>query len=477
MSLPQVPSPYNKLPTHTQELLAKFHQNIGKWPWELTSRFMPLKWGQNMIMAFQRLLTSDLPGTPGATEDRLIAFMEEASAKHPNATYRSKLSLHVIAKATKWLADQREVSLMQQRDSDSGSESDSSIRNEPLPFHCMKTRKTVALELISDKHNQKKKTKKKPTRTQPVRTARKRPMGNYNVRELLNVDDSEEDEEQPGQLDQARPEHTHPQSAEPPAKKRLMLFIKFSPHNANQLPKADGHSISGPGERIPHASNNGISYGNSSLPTVTLSLNDAQAAYAAHLTSEIAKADETITRLLNNLTNSTRRQQELVESIRLNTEAKEIVVQETTEAFQALQRARALCEADIETMETLRRISMEKPGLIPTETMLHIEDNAQTAKREAEEALDAKKKRLTDLANKIQMDESQVGPLGPKIEDLSGKIQEAKEGRRRLDILHRFIVMGSKLVDSVDEVLRETNVEEWTEKNLQEMQQIENGQM
>lgn len=71
-----------------------------------------------------------------------------------------------------------------------------------------------------------------------IRTARKRPI-NYSDRhhfQLHNVDDSESDSDGDGGNEETQ-EEVELESAEPVAKRRLMVFFNFSPENIQELSK------------------------------------------------------------------------------------------------------------------------------------------------------------------------------------------------------------------------------------------------
>lgn len=127
---PPVPAPQNEHAKRTNELFTVFYEELGKWPWQVIS-FGPRRWGQKLVSGFTRLLSVDLPKTDGVTLEQLIDFLHDHSADHTMPQYRYQLSMKLIAKATKWLADKRELPSAQPHDSDSDSDSGGSILNEP----------------------------------------------------------------------------------------------------------------------------------------------------------------------------------------------------------------------------------------------------------------------------------------------------------------------------------------------------------
>jgi hypothetical protein len=247
---PPVPAPYNQHAKRTNELFTVFYEEIGKWPWEVIS-FGPRTWGQNLVQGFLRLLSVDLPNTEGVRLEELIDWLHDNSAEHPMPRYKYQLSKMLLAKATKWLADKRELSGAQQHDSDSGSDSDESIPNEPqnvtrnkaraqaLRTGARTARKCIlSIRLLS-----------MILTTLATRTARKRPI-DYNDRryftKLHNLDDPEDDAADEGgdqQAEEESQEEVELEPADPPAKRRLMVFFNFSPEHTQELSKLMGDRI------------------------------------------------------------------------------------------------------------------------------------------------------------------------------------------------------------------------------------------
>ncbi|KAH7153952.1 hypothetical protein DER46DRAFT_536670, partial [Fusarium sp. MPI-SDFR-AT-0072] len=458
---PPVPAPQNEHAKRTNELFAIFYEELGKWPWEVIS-FGPRKWGQKLVSDFTRLLSVDLPETDGVTLEELIDYLHDHSAEHTMPQYRYQLSMRLIAKATKWLADKRELPSAQPHDSDSDSDSDGSILNEPQNVTRNKAR-ARALHTA--------------TRTAPIRTARKRPIG-YNERcyfQLHNVDGPEDDgAEDVG--NQEIQEEVELEPVEPPAKKRLMVFFNFSPENTQELSKLMGDYITGPGDNSRNGSGNGEASrhsipqrnapgagGKRLLDTPNQSLNEVQLAYADHLKREIAKLEDDISRTEANISNSSRRRVGYLETVRSSADVLEKATKEATEALQVVQHARARCEADAQVVEELRRMSTDNPGILTAEIVQNIEQNtpAQKEKREAELNLRNKEKRLNDLKTKIQMAEANADPLNSKISELSDVLHAKKNARRSLVAIHRLVAMGGK---EMKETLGEKGLEEWAKE-------------
>ncbi|EXL99584.1 hypothetical protein NOF04DRAFT_5178 [Fusarium oxysporum II5] len=457
---PPVPAPQNEHAKRTNELFTVFYEELGKWPWEVIS-FGPRKWGQKLVSGFTRLLSVDLPKTDGVTLEQLIDFLHDHSADHTMPQYRYQLSMKLIAKATKWLADKRELPSAQPHDSDSDSDSDGSILNEPQNVTRNKAR---ARALHTD------------TRTAPIRTARKRPI-DYSERryfQLHNVDGPEDDGAEDGGNEEIQ-EEVELEPAEPPAKKRLMVFFNFSPENTQELSKLMGDYITGPGN--PRNGNGNVEASRHSIPqrnapgagekrlldTPNQSLNEVQLAYAEHLKREIMKLEEDISRTEANISNSSRRRVGYLETVRSSAEALEQATKEATKASQVVQHARARCEADAQVVEELRRISSDNPGILTAEIVQNIEKNtpAQKEKREAELNLRNKEKRLNDLRTKTQMAEANVDPLNSKISELSDVLHAKKNARRSLVAIHRLVAMGGK---ELKETLGEKGLEEWAKE-------------
>ncbi|KAF9767112.1 hypothetical protein IL306_000377 [Fusarium sp. DS 682] len=459
---PPVPEPFNKHAKRTNELFTLFYKEVGKWPWEVVS-FGPKKWGQNLVQDFMRLLSVDLPNTEGVDVEGLIEYMYDESAHHPMPSYRYQLSLMVIAKATKWLADKRElISPPQQHDpdpdSDSDSDSDSSILNEPANVTRNRAQaQAQALRAV---------TRRQPTQRSAPRSARKRPI-NYSekdyFRSLRNIDDAEEEDEE-----EQEEEVETVVAVEPPAKKRLMVFFNFSPQHTDALSKAMGDSLTVPGEtqhsRGRHSTpqRNALVGESRFLGAQDESLNDAQRAYADYLKSEIVKLNEDINRSQANINNSTRRYEGYQEIARISEGAIEEATRETTKASQAVQLAKAGCSAESATMEEIRKIGDDNPGFFTPEMLKSIEEGtaAQRAKKEAEVELGKKVKRLNELKNKIEMAKSKADPLQSKINELSEVLRAQEKRRDSLKALHRLIAMGEKM----EQVLGEKGLEGWVKE-------------
>ncbi|ENH75491.1 hypothetical protein FOC1_g10005464 [Fusarium oxysporum f. sp. cubense race 1] len=430
---PPVPAPENEHAKRTNELFTVFYEELGKWPWEVIS-FGPRRWGQKLVSGFTRLLSVDLPKTDGVTLEQLIDFLHDHSADHTMPQYRYQLSMKLIAKATKWLADKRELPSAQPHDSDSDSDSDGSILNEPQNVTHNKAR---ARALHTD-----------------TRTAHDgaEDGGNEEIQEEVELE-----------------------PAEPPAKKRLMVFFNFSPEKTQELSKLMGDYITGPGNLRNGSGNveasrhsipqrNALGAGEKRLlDTPNQSLNEVQLAYAEHLKREIAKLEEDISRTEASISNSSRRRVGYLETVRSSAEALEQATKEATKASQVVQHARARCEADAQVVEELRRMSSDNPGILTAEIVQNIEKNtpAQKEKREAELNLRNKEKRLNDLRTKIQMSEANVDPLNSKISELSDVLHAKKNARRSLVAIHRLVAMGGK---ELKETLGEKGLEEWAKE-------------
>jgi hypothetical protein len=96
---------------------------------------------------------------------------------------------------------------------------------------------------------------------------------------------------------------------------------------------------------------------------------------------------------------------------------------------------------------------------------------AQLQKQAAAANLDAKKKSLADICNKLQIAEAQAAPLLSKIYDLCETEESEKKNQRTLTILNRLIQMGPKLVDFLEEVLGDKDINEWTKEKLRQVEQ------
>ncbi|KAF4945680.1 hypothetical protein FGADI_11733 [Fusarium gaditjirri] len=463
---PPVPAPQNEHAKHTNKLFTIFYEELGKWPWEVIS-FGPRKWGQNLVTDFTRLLSVDLPKTEGVTLEQLIDFLHDHSAEHSITRYKYQLSRKLIAKATKWLADKRELSaaLPHDADPDSDSNSDGSILNEPQNVTRNKARARAL---------------RTATRTAPIRTARKRPI-DYNERryfQLHNVDGPEDDGAD-DEGDQEIQEEVELEPAEPPAKRRLMVFFNFSPENTQELSKLMGDYITEPGNRRNGSSN--VEASRHSIPkrnaqdagakrlldTPNQSLNEVQLAYADYLKREIANLEEDISRTEANISNSSRRRVGYLETVRSSARDLEQAMREATEASQAAQRARARCKADSQVVEQLRRLSTESPGILTAAIVQNIEETAPglKEKRDAEANLRKKEKRLNDLKTKIQLAEVSADPLNSKISELSDVLKAKKNACRSLVVIHRLVAMGGK---EIQEILGEKALEEWAKEQITE---------
>ncbi|KAF5644964.1 hypothetical protein F25303_5783 [Fusarium sp. NRRL 25303] len=290
-----------------------------------------------------------------------------------------------------------------------------------------------------------------------IRTARKRPI-NYSDRhhfQLHNVDDSEGGSDGDGGNEETQ-EEAELESAEPPAKRRLMVFFNFSSENIQELSK-----LMGPTSGIGEPSRHSIPQRNAAGENRPLDTpNEVRRAYADHLKREIAKVEENITRTEANINNSSRRRLGYLETVRNSAEALEKATKEATEASQVVQHARALCEADAQVVEELRRISSDNPRILTEENSQHFKENtpAQKERRDAESALRAKEKRLNDVKTKIQIAEANVDPLNSKIEELCDVLNAKQNVRRSLVAMHRLVAMGG---DEMEQMLGENGLGEW----------------
>ncbi|KAF5705240.1 hypothetical protein FMUND_12183 [Fusarium mundagurra] len=461
---PPVPAPHNEHAKRTNELFVIFYEELGEWPWDVID-FGPRKWGQNLVSDFTRLLSVDLPKTKHVvTREELIEYLRHHSAEHPKVQYQYQLNMMLIAKATKWLAEKRELADDSDSDSDSDPDSDGSILNEP--------------QRVTRNRKQARALRAATRSACPIRSARKRPI-NYSDRhhfQLHNVDDAEDDVAE-GDADGGS-EETHEEveleSAEPPAKRRLMVFFNFSPENTQELSKLMGDSITGPsgsgnGEAPQHSiPQRNAAGGNRFLDTPNQSLNDVQLAYADRLKREMARVEENITRTEANINNSSRRREVYIETVRNSAEALEKATEEATEASKEVQKARAKCEAEVEVVEHLRRISNDNPAILPEESFQNLIENtpAQKAKRDAESTLRTKEKSLNDVKIKLQIAQASMDPLNSKISELKDVLNAKKNVRRYLVAMHRLAAMP--MGEEMEEILGEKGLEEW----LREQQEL-----
>ncbi|KAF4442681.1 hypothetical protein FACUT_1844 [Fusarium acutatum] len=444
---PPVPAPQNEHAKRTNELFTIFYEEIGKWPWEVID-FGPRKWGQNLVSDFTRLLSVDLPKTENVSIEELIEYLHHNSAEHPKVQYQYQLNMMLIAKATKWLAEKRE--LADDPDSDSDPDSDGSILNEP--------------QSVTRNRKQARALRAATRSVRPIRSARKRPI-NYSDRhhfQLHNVHDPEDDGAEgeadgDGGNDQTQ-EEVELESAEPPVKRRLMVFFNFSPENTQELSKLMDDSGNCEASRHSILQRNAAG-GNRLLDTPNQSLNEAQLAYADHLKREIAKVEENITSTEANINNSSRRRIGYLETVRNSTKALEKATKEATEASKAVQKARAGCKAEAEVVEHLRRLSNDNPTILTEESFQNLIENtpAQKAKRDAESTLRTKEKRLNDVKTKIQIAEANIDPLNSKTSELFDVLNVKKNVRRGLVAMHRLVTMGEEM----EGILGESGLEAW----------------
>lgn len=170
--------------------------------------------------------------------------------------------------------------------------------------------------------------------------------------------------------------------------------------------------------------------------------------------------EENITRTEANISNSSRRRLGYLETVRKSAEALEKATKEATEASQVVQHARALCEADAQVVEELRRISSDNPRILTEENFQHFKENtpAQRERRDAESALRAKVKRLNDVKTKIQIAEANVDPLNSKIEELCDVLNAKQNVHRSLVAMHRLVAMSE---DEMEQILGENGLGEW----------------
>ncbi|WZH49652.1 hypothetical protein QYS62_010857 [Fusarium acuminatum] len=455
---PPIPAPYDAAPKVTQFLFRRFHKSIGEWPWELVEAFEPNHWGQNLLTDFTRLLKVDLPSTPGVGLQDVLTFMFDKSEFHPMVRYRCSLSRIVIAQAAEWLQDKRLAGEELPQSKNLGSEEVRSL--------------SVKIEPEDDSGDE---VGRRITRSQTA-YQRKR------TREIINLSDDEEEEGAKNGDEIQVNSSTHI------AKKRLMVYFSFkSPRGQEQLKAVEDcqqsqTSISGNNELADIESSapvrNNPSVGGSHFLDVTFkSLEDAQAAYAAFTKDQMDKSKATIHRSRTDIETTRQKRKELLESTRVNKAAKEKATSDASAAQKALHRATALCAAEDEVLEQVRRISASHPSVISDDALLSIvssnsrNSEAQLQKQAAAADLDARKKCLADICNKLQMAEAQAAPLLSKIYDLCETEESEKKNQRTLTILNRLIQMGPKLVDFLEEVLGDKDINEWTEEKLRQVQE------
>ncbi|SPJ85373.1 uncharacterized protein FTOL_11154 [Fusarium torulosum] len=451
---PPIPAPYDATPKFTQLLFRRFHQSIGEWPWELVEAFEPNHWGQNLLMDFTRLLKVDLPSTPGVGLQDVLTFMFDKSAFHPNSRYRCVLSMLVVAQAARWLEDKRVAAKEPSQSKNSASEEVRSL--------------SVKIEQEEDMND---KIARPLTRSQ---TAYKRKR----THEIINLSDEEEEAKNGDEVQDTSPTHI--------AKKRLMMYFSLkSQRGQEQLKAVPGQesqsSISGNNElaHIEFSTSVRDSPSVGESPFVDFkSLEDAQAAYAAYMKDQMDKSKATIHRSRADIDTARQKHKELLESTRVNNAAKEKAISDASDAQNALQRANALCAAEDEVLEQVRRISANHPSVISDDALLGIvtsnsrNSEAQLQKQAAAADLEAKKKCLADTCNKLQMAEAQAAPLLSKIYDLCESKETEEKNQRTLTILSRLIQMGPKLVEFLEEVLGDKDINEWTEERLRQVEQV-----
>ncbi|KAM0201493.1 hypothetical protein ACHAPA_010785 [Fusarium lateritium] len=446
-----IPAPYDATPKFTQRLFRRFHQSIGEWPWELVEAFEPNHWGQNLLMDFTRLLKVDLPRTPGVELQDVLTFMFDKSAFHINSRYRCTLSRLVVAQATEWLKDKRDAEKEPSR-ADLELEA---VRSVPIK--------------IEPEDNSNTGVGRPVTRSQSA-YQRKRTY------EIINLCDDEKEAESGAEV------QTHI------AKKRLMMYFSFK----SQISQDQLKVVPGQQSQSSVPDNNQLAHNDSSNPDRDISsvrgsqfldvtyksLKDAQAAYAAFIKDQMDKSNATVHRSRTDIEASRQQHRELLESTRVNNAAKEKAIYDTSEAQKVLQRANALCAAEDEALDQLRSMSANCPFVISHDALLSIvtsnrqNSEVQLQKQAAAADLDAKKKCLADICNKLQMAEAQAAPLLSKIYDLCDSEESEKKNQRTLTILNRLIRMGPKLVGFLQEVLGDTDINEWTEEKLRQVEQV-----
>ncbi|KAM0241388.1 hypothetical protein ACHAP5_007664 [Fusarium lateritium] len=448
---PPIPAPYDAAPKFTKLLFRRFHQSIGEWPWELVEAFEPNHWGQNLLMVFTRLLKVDLPRTPGVELQDVLTFMFDKSEFHPNSRYRCTLSMLVVAQAAKWLEDKR----VAEKEPSSVDLELEAVRSVPAKIEPEDDNNTAVGRPV--------------TRSQSA-YQRKRTY------EIINLCDDEEEAKSGAKV------KAHI------AKKRLMMYFSFKsqrgqdqlkvvPDQQSQSSVPDNNQLAHSDSSFP-AHDNPPSRGSQFLDVTYKSLEDAQAAYAAFTKDQMDKSNAIIHRSRTDIEASRQQHEELLESARVNNVAKEKAISDASEAQKALQRANALCAAEDEVLKQVRSISAKYPSVISGDALLGIvtsnshNSEAQLQKQAAAADLEAKKKCLADICNKLQMAEAQAEPLLNKIYDLCKSEESEKKNQRTLTILNCLIRMGPKLVDFLEEVLGDADINEWTEEKLRQVEQV-----
>ncbi|KAM0340359.1 hypothetical protein ACHAPU_010495 [Fusarium lateritium] len=207
------------------------------------------------------------------------------------------------------------------------------------------------------------------------------------------------------------------------------------------------------------------------------SVEDAAAAHAAYIQGQFDNCDTVIRQYQREIEATTKRQREILEKTRVDREAREKASFDVSDAENALKRANALCEAEDAVSNQDHHLSVYDDCVMSLDHLNDVEktdsslSNAQIQRRSAVDELAAKQKCLTDISERLQLDHAQAAPLLGKIYDLLESKESEEKNQRTLTILSRLIRMGPKLVEFLEEVLGDSDIDEWTEEKLRQVEE------
>ncbi|KAF4969004.1 hypothetical protein FSARC_3658 [Fusarium sarcochroum] len=450
-----VPAPYDTYAPAACLLFQRFHDSIGAWPWQLTRNFEPTFWGQNLTHEFTTLLKVHLRDTPGVTQNDLLAYLEDICVDHPDSSYAGSLNRVAIGRVSKWLADKRRISGTQEQAINKSPVSlrptrvEHSARGDTSTQECDEDDDVPSLSVL--------------TRSRARRNARQR---------IIESSDEESDDD------------VVVVSSGPARKKSLIVTLKFTPLRGQKLSAAEPgqqNQSSAQDQNDDEPAWEGFSdtpsaEGSSSPDLTHLSQEGAQQTYVAYLKDRISKSDATIARTQSYIDTATKRHTELLERLRVNTDARERATTDVANARYALLRASARCDAEAELQNELRRLKAQNsPGFLPAiEEFNDIDADAARLHHEAKGTLAAKLSYLADICNEVQMAEDQTSSMSFRIDVLSEVKKNEEKKRRSLVMMCRLMDMGLHLVDALDGTLGEKTLDEWTDEQMREIGNVEN---
>ncbi|KAJ4264364.1 hypothetical protein NW762_005562 [Fusarium torreyae] len=193
-----------------------------------------------------------------------------------------------------------------------------------------------------------------------------------------------------------------------------------------------------------------------------MSQEGAQDNYVAYLKERISESNANIARTQSDIDTTTKRHTELLERIRVNTDARERATTDVANARHALRRASVRCNAEAELQHELRRhLGEDLNEGVAEAVRLHLEADSDLA---------AKADHLAKICNEVQMTEYQASYLPPKLNALRETMRAEEKELRSCVMMCRLVDMGVHLVDA----LGDKTLNEWTDEQMRDFGHGEN---